>query len=169
MSITKEAKALYDREYRARNRERIAEAKRANAAANHEREQARVSAWVEANRERSREIKRGYRARNPDADKAYYEANAQKIGVRQAAYVRRHAEEYRRNVSLRRRGVSHATPPWADRKAIKAIYVEARATGMQVDHVIPLRGKDVCGLHVQGNLQLLTPKDNKKKGVSYVG
>lgn len=58
---------------------------------------------------------------------------------------------------------------WADRGAIAAIYAQAaemtRATGVQhkVDHVIPLRGRNVSGLHVETNLQILTKRDNARK------
>ena len=60
-------------------------------------------------------------------------------------------------------------PCWADKEAIKAVYVEARrltwASGVEhhVDHEIPLQGEFVSGLHVHNNLQILTGSENSKK------
>ncbi len=59
--------------------------------------------------------------------------------------------------------VKRATPPWADREAIYAFY-RACPPGHNVDHIIPLGGKDVCGLHVLSNLRYLPIAENSKKG-----
>lgn len=75
---------------------------------------------------------------------------------------------------LRAKAIS-AVAPWADETAIAAFYAEARRltdeTGIvhEVDHIIPLRGKTVCGLHVESNLQVVPRSVNRKKGSSLHG
>lgn len=62
------------------------------------------------------------------------------------------------------------TPVWADRDAIMAIYAECERltyeTGFayNVDHVVPLQGELVSGLHVENNLQILLAIQNAIKG-----
>lgn len=59
------------------------------------------------------------------------------------------------------------TPFWADLDSIRLFYKNC-PKGYHVDHIIPLKGKNVTGLHVLSNLQYLTAKDNIKKGNKYV-
>lgn len=65
------------------------------------------------------------------------------------------------------------TPSWANEQAIKAFYAEAKRleelTGIKfhVDHIIPLQGELVSGLHVETNLQLLPANENIGKGNSF--
>lgn len=79
------------------------------------------------------------------------------------------AQNYKEYYAARAR----ATPTWADLDAIEAIYAECRAiskrTGKkhQVDHIVPLRGKEVCGLHVPDNLQILLKSENRSKSNRY--
>jgi len=54
-------------------------------------------------------------------------------------------------------------PNWADTNLIKEFYLNC-PSGFHVDHVIPLRGKLVSGLHVIDNLQYLPATENISKG-----
>jgi hypothetical protein len=65
------------------------------------------------------------------------------------------------------------TPAWLtpeDLWLIEEFYETAaertKSTGVQwhVDHMIPLRGKTVSGLHVPGNLQVILGTENSRKG-----
>ena len=62
------------------------------------------------------------------------------------------------------RAIWHAQPEWVNRAAIRAIYARAKRQGKTVDHIIPLRGEGVSGLHVPWNLQLLDATTNYSKG-----
>lgn len=62
----------------------------------------------------------------------------------------------------RRRAVKNATLNGFDEE-IQAIY-DSCSDGYSVDHIIPLNGKLVCGLNVPWNLQIITTKENLKKG-----
>lgn len=55
------------------------------------------------------------------------------------------------------------TPPWADLNKIKEIYDNC-PEGYHVDHIIPLQGEFISGLHIETNLQYLPALDNIKKG-----
>jgi hypothetical protein len=59
------------------------------------------------------------------------------------------------------------TPKWADKIAIIKFY-KSCPKGFHVDHIYPMRGKYVSGLHVIGNLQYLSAADNMKKNNRYL-
>jgi len=58
---------------------------------------------------------------------------------------------------------------WANQEAIAAIYARAalptRTTGRihVVDHIIPLKGRTVSGLHVENNLRIVERFENARK------
>lgn len=54
-------------------------------------------------------------------------------------------------------------PLWSEKELISAFY-ENCPDGYHVDHILPLQGKLVSGLHVFGNLQYLPAKENQSKG-----
>jgi uncharacterized protein YutE (UPF0331/DUF86 family) len=74
----------------------------------------------------------------------------------------------------RRTAEMKATPPWADLYAIRKIYEQSAQMTMDtgtihhVDHIVPLQGKKVRGLHVPWNLQVLTQAENCSKSNKFI-
>jgi hypothetical protein len=109
---------------------------------------------------RAAERQKAYRARQVAADPDYYK--------------KKYDEAYLMNPKLfsaktraRQKHVKRATPPWANMKAIERIYQDC-PDGFHVDHMIPLRGELVCGLHVENNLQYLPALDNTLKSNNFI-
>jgi hypothetical protein len=139
-------------------------------------ERARVAAWHAANPDRVRAIRKAFHERNPGyATEAVKKCLAKKDPETVAADTRARTKRYRdRNPGLA--GAQSAkwkaarlqrTPAWADLAAIREAYAEAKRSGLTVDHVIPLQGKLVSGLHVHTNLALVTKSKNSSKRNSF--
>lgn len=98
----------------------------------------------------------------------YYLNNAEKILSRTSEYQRKHPEKSCTKAAKRRAAKLQRTPTWADHEKIKAIYayakfIEELGIKCHVDHIVPLQGKRVCGLHVHYNLRVVTDVENIKK------
>lgn len=82
-------------------------------------------------------------------------------------------ERVNAEAAIRRARKCSAMPKWADKEAIKEIYKHAQSMSQStgelhhVDHEIPLKGKNVCGLHVHDNLRVIQAIDNLKKSNKY--
>ena len=72
----------------------------------------------------------------------------------------------KKNAVTQRSRHSQNTPPWVDHLVIDMIYEDC-PNGYEVDHIIPVNGEHVSGLHIAHNLQYLTPTENKTKGSKY--
>lgn len=64
--------------------------------------------------------------------------------------------------SRRRARKNNSIPPWADIASIDDFY-RACPDGHHIDHIIPIAGDNVCGLHVLENLQYLPAQENLSK------
>lgn len=82
--------------------------------------------------------------------------------LRRASYLKNPGPEKARN-KLREETIRLRTPSWACLDTIEKFYINC-PKGYHVDHVIPLQGKLVSGLHIESNLQYLPAKDNLAKG-----
>ena len=86
-----------------------------------------------------------------------------------AEWRRKHPSRKNAIESVRRATCRQQTPSWADQDQIVMWYEVANVLSrggvkFHVDHVLPLRGKNVCGLHLQDNMQVLPWHSNLKKG-----
>jgi hypothetical protein len=133
-------------------------------------------AYYEANKARIAAVKRAYRAANKE--KIMANKRAAYLATREASLAQK--REYRQAnkgkinflCSMRKKVVKQRTPMWLspfDRLKIKCYYsvaaMLARNNGepWHVDHIVPLQGKLVSGLHVPNNLQFLRGVDNIRK------
>lgn len=86
------------------------------------------------------------------------------IVAKNAAYrkTERGSRLHRARETKRRAAKLKATPKFADDATIREIYLNC-PPGMHVDHIVPLQGREVCGLHVEWNLQYLPGSENCRK------
>ncbi len=129
---------------------------------NKESANSRRKLWREDNSERQKEYDKDYEARNREArkekNKKWRENNPEKYKLNKDEYLSRKTS---------------ATPQWYEAALVKQIYLKrdelSKLWGFQlhVDHVIPLQGENVCGLHCWDNLQILEATLNISKSNNY--
>jgi hypothetical protein len=119
------------------------------------------------------------------ADKDYFKRNAVKIKNMVAIY--RNLNKEKANQSIKKSKAKkqekykaikakyksiklNAIPKWADLEKISCLYSVAAMLNKygnqkyHVDHIIPLKNKNVCGLHTYENLRVISALENLKKG-----
>lgn len=102
----------------------------------------------------------------------YYELNRDELTLYQRKYGENNRDKINAISAKYRASKLKATPKWLtdfDLECMREMYTIARAfklyTGQEyhVDHIIPLQGHNVCGLHVPWNLQVLAASENLSK------
>jgi len=143
----KTCKQLKDEEYRKNNSAKIA---------------AKIALWQKENKDKVNANSFAYRKNNLEKTRL-----AVRIWTRNNLGKKRESQARRIASKLR------ATPNWLTEPQlleIKAVYLRAHELTVQtgipheVDHIIPLQGKEVRGLHVPWNLRIITEVENCSKG-----
>ena len=133
---------------------------------NRELTKARAKAWAEVNSDRRREILAKNREEHREERNAYNRAWFAENSDKRAAYQ-----------AKRRATILQRTPQWLtedDLWMIEQAYDLAKArTEMlgfewHVDHVVPLQGRRVSGLHVPSNLAVIPGAENCRKNSRFL-
>lgn len=132
--------------------------------------------WNQKNSERVADALKAWRENNADHVIAYrkewYNKNTEKISERFSRWRKSNLSRRTAAQSARRAAQMQATPSWLS--VIEVAQIEefyeicacvTMQTGVQhhVDHIVPLKGDGVRGLHVPWNLQIITAKENSSK------
>ena len=148
--VNKEKKAEYNHQYYAKNKETIIK---------------QNTEWAKNNLEKRSIIMQ-----------EYYKRNTARMLDTMAKWAKNNRAKKNTSGSNYRAAKLHRTPNWlteADFKKIEEFYQLARdltdIVGLpyEVDHIVPLQGENVSGLHCPSNLQVIPASENRSKGNRY--
>lgn len=133
---------------------------------------AKFVAWMVGGKDSAR--KRAAYAINPEKERArfatYRAANPEKVIATNRAWAQANPVKVAAKAAHRRALVLQRTPIWASKEKIEDFYAQAQAAreffpevDWHVDHIAPLKGTKVSGLHVHDNLQVIPGIENLKK------
>ena len=170
----------YLKEWRVKNPEKASAIEKRYAKKNAEQRNAKSKEWRIANPERCAENAKLWAKLNPEKVKASAIKAGKAWQKRNPEYLKEHykanKQRYVAARARRRAAQESATPAWLtsiDKAMIQEMYDVSAArfvqTGIKhhVDHIVPINGKKISGMHVPWNLQVITAHENLSKGWRY--
>lgn len=117
--------------------------------------------------------KKDHRKEVAEYEKSWQKANKRNVAIRKKNYWRTNTGKINAIRAKRYASKLHRTPKWLtpdQLKQMEAFYIRANTwsfllnSQIDVDHIYPLQGKIVSGLHHPDNMQLLPHTLNCSKG-----
>lgn len=125
--------------------------------------------WYELNKDHVHKRDSKYRANNKEmfsnATRKWQKENVERIKIMRKQWELKNKGKIAFYTRSRKSAKIQRTPKWSNQKLIQKIYDFSAYLGSEfhVDHIVPLKGKMVCGLHTECNLQVIQAKENLKK------
>ena len=146
----------YHKQYYIKNREKILKYRKDNK----EKVSKINNAWRSKNKDKIKNNNLKFKLKNKDYFLLYQQREKSRLYQKEYKLKNPHMQK---SINAKRRAIKKlAIPKFANLQKIKEIYMNC-PKGYEVDHIIPLNNKLVCGLHVEWNLQYLTPRENQRK------
>ena len=136
--------------------------------------------WYHANKERILAYKKEYYLKNREKRLAvnaeYRKHNKERLSDLNKAWALKNSASLNARNRTRKAAQKHRTPAWltdidyeriANEYKLAALLTKVTGQKWEVDHIIPLQGKTVSGLHVPGNLRAIPAAQNRSKYNQY--
>lgn len=146
---------------------------------NKQRQQENRANWLALNKEKAAAITLAWQKKNRDRVnenyRRYYAKNKESVKARKILAIASDLPKDAAKSAMRRFGRTKATPSWANKffmaEAYRLAALREQVFGFKwhVDHIVPLKGEKVCGLHVENNLQVIPAVENIRKKNHFQG
>lgn len=146
-------------------------------AQNPDKRRANTAKWRAENKERASEVSRATYARHRDVitarARAKFALTAATEAERGRVYRQANKGKINKHTAARKAAYLQRTPAWLTEdehwmieQAYELAALRTKVFGVvwHVDHVLPLRGKTVSGLHTPYNMQVILGSENSRKG-----